>query len=94
MFIVNLNYTKSLNEVDAYLEKHIAWLLQHFEQEEFIAAGRKVPRDGGVILVKSMSRKKLEDILQADPFQMIADYEIIQVEFSRALSGFDTLISA
>ncbi|MCF9046562.1 YciI family protein [Acinetobacter nectaris] len=94
MFIVNLKYTKPLDEVDNYLEGHIAWLLQHFEQEDFIAAGRKVPRTGGVILVKSMAKEQIEDILKQDPFQAIADYELIEVEFSRALHGFDNLISA
>ena len=44
MFIVNLTYIKSLDEVEKHLEKHIDFLNQYYTKGHFIASGRKNPR--------------------------------------------------
>jgi uncharacterized protein YciI len=36
--------------IDAEMRTHIAWLRTHYAARTFLASGRKVPRDGGVIL--------------------------------------------
>lgn len=41
MFIVNLTYIKSLDEVEKHLEKHIDFLNQYYTKGLFIASGRK-----------------------------------------------------
>ena len=51
MFIVNLTYIKSLDEVEKHLEKHIDFLNQYYTKGLFIASGRKNPRTGGIILM-------------------------------------------
>ena len=91
MFIVSLNYTKPLSDVDALLQQHIVWLDRYFAEGIFISAGRKLPRTGGVILVKNIAREQLEQILQQDPFQQLAEYEITQVSFSKTGQGFEQL---
>lgn len=91
MFIVSLNYTQPLTEVDALMQQHIAWLNLNFDQGYFISAGLKRPRTGGMILAKSMPRDQLEQILQQDPFQQVADYDITEVKFALTAQGYEQL---
>ena len=43
MFIVNLTYKVSLDEVDKYLQDHVEYLKVQYDQKNFIASGRKNP---------------------------------------------------
>ena len=68
MFVLDLTYTAPLDAVDAVLEAHVAWLDEQFEKGVFLAAGRKNPRDGGVILAVAEDRAEVERITAGDPF--------------------------
>lgn len=92
MYIVSLNYHKKIEEVDVLLKEHIAWLEKNFKDGYFIAAGRKNPRTGGMILVKEMPQDQLNGILNNDPFQSVANYEITTVDFARTGAGFEKMI--
>lgn len=89
--MIQLQYQKPLEEVDVYLRDHVKWLKQQFEQGHFIAAGRKDPVTGGVLLAKNMPLAELEEILKADPFQAVAHYEIIKLKFDLTLADFENL---
>jgi len=80
MFIVSLNYRKSLEEVDSHLTSHVAYLKKQYEAGNFLASGRKIPRTGGIILSSIENREDLEEIIRQDPFHkhQIAEYEIIE----------------
>ncbi|CAI0815392.1 YciI family protein [Serratia proteamaculans] len=91
MYIVNLTYHRPIAEVDSHLEGHIAWLKTYFQDGTFIASGRKNPRTGGVILVKSMDRAQLDAIVAQDPYNAVAHYEITDVGLSTTASGFELL---
>lgn len=84
MYIVYLNYFRPIEDVEALLAPHITWLDQHFNSGDFIAAGRKDPRTGGMIMVKAMPRARLDHILADDPFVAVAHYEVINVNITRA----------
>jgi uncharacterized protein YciI len=79
MFIVSLTYTALLEQVDAVLAAHVDWLNAGYAAGVFLASGRKVPRDGGVILARG-ERAALEARLADDPFARagLASYEIIE----------------
>lgn len=83
MYIVSLNYIQPLEQVDTLIDQHIEWLDKHYQNGYFVASGRKQPRTGGVILVNSMPKQQLEQILQQDPFQAVAEYSITEVHFSK-----------
>ncbi len=93
MFVINITYTKSLEEVDRYLEGHIDYLNDQYEKGHFIASGRKVPRTGGVILSKLDNRNMLDEILGKDPFKIsgVAEYEVIEFIPSMTAQGYDLL---
>jgi len=92
MFIANLKYKKSMEEVNKVLEAHLEYLDKYFEKEKFICTGKKsFPELGGVILFNSNNLEEAKKILYEDPFYVeeIADYEIIEfqpVKFSQNFS--------
>ena len=92
MFIANLKYKKSTEEVNKVLEAHLKYLDKYFEKGKFICTGKKsFPELGGVILFDSNNLEEAEKILYEDPFYIeeIADYEIIEfqpVKFSQNFS--------
>ena len=92
MFIANLKYKKSMEEVNKVLEAHLEYLDKYFEKGKFICTGKKsFPELGGVILFNSNNLEEAKKILYEDPFYVeeIADYEIIEfqpVKFSQNFS--------
>lgn len=91
MYIVSLSYFRPVEEVDALLEPHIQWLDRYFAAGVFLAAGRKEPRTGGIVLVKDIDRARLDTILAEDPFVAVANYEVTQVNMTRATEAFAAL---
>ncbi|MEU7064757.1 YciI family protein [Streptomyces sp. NPDC053429] len=68
MFVMELTYTAPLEAVDAQMDAHVAWLDRYYASGVFLASGRKVPREGGVILAAGISRPEAEKITAEDPF--------------------------
>lgn len=54
--------------MDQALEEHRAFLRKYVAQGVFLFAGAKVPRTGGVIVVKDIERAQLDAILAEAPF--------------------------
>ncbi|MET8724576.1 YciI family protein [Streptomyces misionensis] len=80
MFVLELTYTKPLDAVDALLAEHVAWLEEQYEKGVFLASGRKVPRDGGVILAVAEDRARVEKVVASDPFTVggVCTYRITE----------------
>lgn len=81
LFIISLTYKRPLAEVDQYIAEHVAFLDKYYALEKFIFSGRKIPRTGGVILARKVSREELDLILEEDPFRVqgVAEYEITEL---------------
>ncbi|MFC5585248.1 YciI family protein [Nitratireductor kimnyeongensis] len=92
MFIISLRYVVPVEQVEAHMEGHLAWLEKHYASGTFIASGRKVPRTGGIILARGV-REGIEACVAQDPFVVngVADAEIIECAISRAVEGLDAL---
>jgi uncharacterized protein YciI len=82
IYVVVLTYVKPLEEVDSQIPEHVEWLKKGYSDGVFLASGRRVPRNGGVIIAKCDSAESLEERLRQDPFQKlnIAKAEIIPFE--------------
>ncbi|GAA0755386.1 uncharacterized protein YciI [Erythromicrobium ramosum] len=80
IFIASLTYTVPIEQVDAVLADHLAWLKAGHEAGHFLAWGPREPRDGGLIFVKAASRTDAEALLMSDPFMLhqLADLTITQ----------------
>ena len=94
MFILNLTYIKSINEVDKYLPSHILFLDKYYANEKFICSGRKNPRTGGIILCNAENINEVNAILYEDPFykEEIANYEIIEFLPTKYADNFKSFI--
>lgn len=92
MYIVSLSYFRPVEEVETLLEPHIQWLDRYFAAGVFIAAGRKDPRTGGIVLVKDIDRARLDTILAEDPFVAVANYEVTRLNVTRATAEFAALV--
>lgn len=84
MFVIELTYKVELAEIDAAMKPHVAWLQRHYDDGTFVASGRKVPRDGGIILAVG-ERAAIEAIVQEDPFvaRGLADARVIEFRASQ-----------
>jgi uncharacterized protein YciI len=92
MFVVTLTYTAPLEVIDELVPAHAEWLDRHYETGVFVLSGRRVPRNGGVILARGVDRDELEEILAADPFDAVRTYEITEFAPSKASSDASGLV--
>jgi uncharacterized protein YciI len=67
-FVVSLRYIAPLDEIDAAMKSHVAFLEKQRKAGLFISWGRKVPRTGGIILACGESRAAIEALMMDDPF--------------------------
>src|SRR5689334_5103051 len=68
MFVIELVYKADLAEIDAHMSAHVAFLKKYYASGNFLVSGRKIPRDGGIILAVGKSKEQIEGIIREDPF--------------------------
>src|SRR5688572_26546987 len=68
MFVIELTYKVPLARIDARMSAHVAFLKKHYAAGHFLVSGRKIPRDGGIILAMGGSRDQIQAIIEDDPF--------------------------
>lgn len=80
MFIAILTYKKPIEQIDAFLEEHILYLKKYHENKKIIFSGRRKPRVGGIILIKSDNIQEVQELVDNDPFSIhdLVNYEIIE----------------
>jgi uncharacterized protein YciI len=90
MFVIELTYKVSLAEIDAMMVAHVRFLKKHYASGIFLVSGRKIPRDGGIILAADTSREQIEAIAAEDPFVVhgLADVRIVEFRASQRASDF------
>lgn len=85
MFVIELQYKVELAQIDAHMKAHMGYLNKHYAEGTFVASGRKLPREGGVILAVGKSRAEIEAIVREDPFVAhgLADARVIEFRVSQ-----------
>ena len=85
MFVIELVYKADLAQIDAQMRPHMAFLKKHYDAGHFLISGRKIPRDGGIILAVGKDREEIERIAREDPFytQGLADVRVIEFRVSQ-----------
>jgi uncharacterized protein YciI len=63
MFVIELTYKTTLAAIDANIAAHVKFLKKYYAAGNFLVSGRKIPRDGGIILAVGSSRAKIEAIV-------------------------------
>jgi uncharacterized protein YciI len=85
MFVIELLYKADLKRIDAHMAAHVKFLKKYYASGQFLISGRKIPRDGGVILALGKSREEVEGIMRQDPFcaNGLADFRVIEFRASQ-----------
>ena len=85
MFVVELTYKADLADIDAHMSAHVAFLKKYYASGHFLVSGRKIPRDGGIILAVGGSREEIETIAKEDPFvaRGLAEFRVIEFRASQ-----------
>lgn len=85
MFIIELIYKAELAEIDRHMAAHVVFLKKYYAAGNFLISGRKIPRDGGIILAVGKNRREIESIVEEDPFHEhgLADFRIIEFRASQ-----------
>jgi uncharacterized protein YciI len=85
MFVIELIYKADLSEIDAHMAAHVKFLKKYYASGHFLVSGRKIPRDGGIILALGKSRAEIEAIIKEDPFyeHRLADFRVIEFRASQ-----------
>ncbi|MBV1774600.1 GTP cyclohydrolase [Burkholderiaceae bacterium DAT-1] len=92
MFLVNFEFTSSLEQVDLFVSAHRAHLSKFYDSGELLLGGRKVPRTGGIILSRHHSIEDVKRVFDTDPMVCagVAKYSLIEfqpVMMAEALTG-------
>ncbi|WP_330299550.1 YciI family protein [Streptomyces sp. NBC_00503] len=93
MFVMELTYTAPVEAVEEEMDAHIAWLDGYYAAGIFLASGRKVPRDGGMILAGGVSRAEIEKIASQDPFLLagVCTYRITEFIATKTSADLSTV---
>lgn len=96
MFVIELSYRVPLAEIDACMPAHVRFLKKHYAKGNFLVSGRKVPRDGGIILAVGKSRAEIEAIAREDPFcaRGLAEFRVIEFRASQLADDIQQRIAA
>jgi uncharacterized protein YciI len=96
MFVIELTYTAPLADIDAAMPAHMQFLEKHYAAGQFLVSGRKVPRDGGVIIAVGRDRREVEAIARADPFvaRGLAEVRVIEFRASQRAPDLNGLLEA
>lgn len=82
MFVIELIYKADLKDIDARMSEHMKFVRKHYAAGTFVVSGRKIPRDGGIILAVGESRTAIETIMRDDPFVAHGLAEVRVIEFN------------
>jgi uncharacterized protein YciI len=85
MFVIELIYKADLSVIDAHMAAHMKFLKKYYKSGNFLISGRKIPRDGGIVLAVGKSMSEIEAIAHEDPFYVhgLADVRVIEFRASQ-----------
>ena len=94
MFVIELQYKVELARIDQHMAEHVAFLNKYYSAGNFLVSGRKIPRDGGIILAVANSREELEAIMKEDPFVQrgLAGFRITEFRASQRAADIQARI--
>jgi uncharacterized protein YciI len=96
MFVIELTYKVDLARIDAQMPAHMKFLKKYYASGHFLVSGRKIPRDGGIILAVGGSREEIEAIVNEDPFvaRGLAEFRVIEFKASQRADDIQQRIGA
>jgi uncharacterized protein YciI len=93
VFVIELLYKVPLAQIDASMRAHVAFLNKYYAAGNFLVSGRKIPRDGGIIIAVGSSRDEIETIVREDPFVQrgLAEFRVTEFRASQTTEALKNL---
>jgi uncharacterized protein YciI len=93
MYLIISNYVVPATEVDPHRTQHADWVNQYLNSGEFIIAGPRRGRNGGVILTRSIEKARLLEILNEDSFvsENLVETQIVDFDGLMIAESFKNL---
>lgn len=90
MFVIELSYKVDLTQIDKHMRAHVRFLKKYYAAGNFLVSGRKIPRDGGIIIAVGTTREEIQSIVEEDPFYAhgLADFRITEFRASQRAADF------
>jgi uncharacterized protein YciI len=78
LYVVTLTYLRAASEIEAQLDTHRAWLIDHARAGRILVAGPLDSGTGGLILAHCQERAELDQMLEQDSFHVhrLVDYHV------------------
>lgn len=94
IFVIELVYKADLERIDDAMAPHMAYLKKYYTSRTFVISGRKIPRDGGVILAVGKNREEIESIAKEDPFfaRGLTDFRVVEFRPSQHADDVQKLL--
>ncbi len=85
MYIILLKFSKNRGLASKYMDEHIEWLKQGFEDGVFIVAGSIKPNSGGAIVAIQSTMEQIQNRVNQDPFvvEKIVEPEVVEINPSK-----------
>jgi uncharacterized protein YciI len=95
MYLLNVTYSQPATSVEPHIPSHGAWVKRHLEAGTFLFAGPKKSGLGGVILVKSIPKTELRQLLADDSYVQadVVDYQVVDFDCKLAGPGLAALMN-
>jgi uncharacterized protein YciI len=77
------------------MKEHMAFLERGYAAGHFLISGRKIPREGGIILALGESREAVEALVRDDPFvaRGLAEARVIEFRASQRAPDIDARLA-
>lgn len=81
MFIVLLRFSANKQRASEFMDAHMAWIKQGFDDGVFAMVGSLQPKLGGGVIALGLSAEELHQRIAADPFVIegVVTPEIIEM---------------
>ena len=93
MFLIISNYIVPTTQVDPHRAQHSEWVEQYINGGDFILAGPRRGKNGGVIISRSMDKDRLMKILAEDSFviENLVEMQIVDFDAPFTADAFKKL---
>lgn len=68
MFLIEYEYVKPIEEIDALRPRHLEFLRRGFAEGRYVLAGRRVPPEGGVVIARGDDEAAVAELTERDPY--------------------------
>lgn len=96
LFVMIVTYIKPMDEVNAHLEGHRAFLAKGYEDGVLMMSGGQNPRVGGVIVGKFDDKSAALEFVGLDPFYIndVASYDVVEFVPSKYIKELESYIKS